>query len=135
MDISVHDNVLVSYEVLAGRREIHLHTQSPGTKPQHTDIIFRGVEGYFFYHDNLETIIFDVVEISVDRILEDDRERFEDGWRFHWPGRWNTESAAGRKEYLMKRQVRGFDISSSYGMTGWILAKSVERILKHERAA
>ena len=135
MDISVHDNVLVSYEVLADRREIHLHTQFPGAASEHTNIIFRGVEGYFFYHDNLETIIFDVVEISVDRILEEDRERFEDGWRFNWPGRWNTESAAGRKEYLTKQGVRGFDISSSYGMSGWILAKSVERTLKHERAA
>lgn len=135
MDISVHDNVLISYEVLAEKREIHLHTKLPGTKCEHTDIIFRGVEGYYFFHDNFETIIFDVKEISVDRILEDDRERFDEGWRFAWPGRWNTDSEASRKAYLTERGVRGFELSSSYGMSGWILAKSVDRILRDEQAA
>ena len=36
---------------------------------------------------------------------------------------------AGR-QILTERGVRGFDISSSYGMSGWILAKSMEKILK-----
>jgi hypothetical protein len=135
MDISIHDNVLVSYEVLADKREILLRTRFPSTKSERTDIIFRGVEGYYFHHDNFETIIFDVVEISVVRILEDDGDRFDEGWRFAWPGRWNTESEADRRAYLAERGVKGFELSSSYGMSGWILAKSVERILKDERAA
>ena len=135
MDISVHDNVLVSYEVLADKRELHMHTKAPSINGQRTDIIFRGVEGYYFLHDNFETIIFDVVEISLDRILEDDRGRFDEGWRFAWPGRWNTGSDAGRRAYLAQRGVRGFELSSSYGMSGWILAKSVERILRNEPVA
>jgi hypothetical protein len=132
MDISVHDNVLVSYEVLCAQREIRFHTLCDGVQPiEHTDIIFRGVEGYYFYNDNLETIIFDVMEIPVEDILTDDKARFEEGCRFDWPGRW-SRSDETRRAYLAEHGVRGFGLSSSYGMSGWVLAKSME-ILQDER--
>jgi len=132
----VHDNVLISYEVLSEKREIHLRTKHSGPKTiEHTDIIFRGVEGYYFFHDNFQTIIFDVTEISVESILEDDKARFEEGWRYCWPGAWNESSEAARRAYLTERGVSGFSLSSSFGMSGWILANSMERVLKDERTA
>ena len=70
MDISVHDNFLVSYEVLCRQREIRLHTEFRDKEPiECTDVIFRGVEAYHFDHDNFETIIFDITEVPVEDIL------------------------------------------------------------------
>src|ERR1041384_6213267 len=111
MDISVHDNVLVSYEVLCEQREIRLHTEFRDQQPvEHTDITFRGVEAYHFYHDNFQTIIFDITEIPAEDILAKDRARFEEGRRYGWPGAWNDSEAAMRA-HLTQRGVRGFSLS------------------------
>ena len=129
MEISVHDNFLVSYEVLCGQREIRLHTEFRDRQPtERTDVIFRGVEAYHFSQDNFQTIIFDITEGSAEDILAEDSARFEEGRRYCWPGPWNDSDAALRK-HLREREVRGFSLSSSFGMHGWILAQSMERIL------
>ena len=40
-DISVHDNFLISYEVLCQEREIYLHTAFLDREPhEYTDVIF-----------------------------------------------------------------------------------------------
>jgi hypothetical protein len=127
MEISVHDNFLVSYEVLCEQKEIRLRTEFRDRQPiEHTEILFRGVEAYYFHHDNFRTIIFDIMEIPIDDILAEDRVRFQEGRRYGWPA-WNDSEAAMRA-HLSQRGVRGFSLSSSIGMCGWILAISMERI-------
>ncbi len=131
MDISVHDNFLVSYEVLCQRREIRLHTEFRDKEPiEYTDVIFRGVEAYHFYHDNFETIIFDITELPVENILVQDKSRFDEGRRYGWPGARDDSEAAMRARFA-KCGVRGFSLSSSFGMCGWVLAQSVERVSQH----
>ena len=130
MDISVHDNIIVSYEVLCEQHEIRLHTKFYDRQPvEHTDIVFRGVEAYFFHHDNFQNIIFDIMEIPVEDILVEDHVQFEEGRRWAWPGVWNDSESAMRA-YLTECGVRGFSLSSSLGMHGWILAKSMEKSLR-----
>jgi hypothetical protein len=130
MEISVHDNFLVSYEVLCEQHEIRLHTEFRDRQPiERTDVIFRGVEAYHFYRDNFQTIIFDITEDSAEGILAEDSARFEEGRRYSWPGPWNNSDAA-IKAHLKERGVRGFSLSSSFGMCGWILALSMARILR-----
>ena len=116
----MHDNFLVSYEVLCEQQEIRLRTQFRDRQPiEHTDIVFRGVEAYHFYHDNFQTIIFDITEIPAEDILAEDRARFEEGRRYAWPGAWN-DSEATMRAHLTQHGVRGFSLSSSFGMCGWI---------------
>jgi len=112
MDISVHDNFLVSYEVLCRQREIRLHTEFRDKEPiECTDVIFRGVEAYHFDHDNFETIIFDITEVPVEDILVQDKSRFDEGRRYGWPGPWNDSEVTMRAR-LAERGVRGFSLSS-----------------------
>jgi hypothetical protein len=128
MDTSVHDNHLVSYEVLCEQREIRLHTEFRSKQPvERTEIVFRGVEAYHLYHDNFQTIIFDITETSVDDILAEESARFEEGRRHCWPGAWNNSEATA-KAYLAQRRVCGYTLSSSFGMCGWVLAFGMERI-------
>jgi len=135
MEISVHDNVLVAYEVLCEQKEIRLRTGFRDRQPvEHTDIIFRGVEAYRFFQNNFQTIIFDVTEISVEDILSDNKTRFEEGRPYAWPGSWNSSESAMRA-HLSERGARGFSLSSSFGMCGWVLATSMERILRGAPAA
>jgi hypothetical protein len=135
MEISVHDNLLVSYEVLCEQREIRLHTEFRDRQPtERTDVVFRGVEAYHFSQDNFLTIVFDISQGSVEDILAAESARFEEGRRYCWPGPWNNSDAALRK-YLKDREVRAFSLSSSFGMYGWILAQSMDRILRDEPVA
>lgn len=135
MEISAHDNVLVAYEVRCAQREICLHTENRERQPAaRTDITFFGVEGYHLCSDNFATIIFDVAEIPIDDILSEYKAMFEEGVAFCWPGPWNKSEAAA-KAHLNERGIRAFSLSSSYGMNGWILAKSMAMNSRNETNA
>ncbi len=125
MEISVHDNTLHSYCVSADRKEIRLHTSYAAQDSQEvSDVVFTGVVAYRFELDNFMTIIFDVYETNVDAIYTDERGMFEDGRKYLWPGTWNT-SDESVLAYLVDNEIKGYRLSSSIGMVGWVLAKSM----------
>jgi hypothetical protein len=131
MKLSIHDNFLVSYEVLHETREICLHTEyrdvALDAPFEYTDVIFRGVFAYHFTQDNFSNILFGIDETTTENILADNKALFEAGERYGWPGIWNRSDATLRA-YLTENQARGFEISSSFGMYGWVLARSMEFI-------
>lgn len=89
MELSVHDNFLVSYEVLCEKREIRLHTEyrdvALDASYEYTDVIFKDVFAYHFQQDTLMNIIFDIEEVAVTDILSDDKTLFEAGRPYGWP--------------------------------------------------
>lgn len=126
-DISVHDNILVSYEVLCERREIRLCTEfrDCGEPYERTDVFFTGVVAYDFRHDSdIGTIIFDVIEVPAVEIYAQHADQFRDGVRYGWPGEW-AESAKVAAAYFQQHSIRGFALSSSCGMEGWVLAHNM----------
>jgi hypothetical protein len=136
MDISVHDNFLVSYEVYCERREIRLRTEfrDKGKPFEHTDLIFTDVCAYHFRQDCFTNIIFDIDEIAAETIYRDHRAEFEAGWRYGWPGDWSkTEEAA--LAYFRECGVRGYVLHSSCGMDGWILGQKMEKISRDGQVA
>ena len=125
-EISIHDNIVTGYTVSCEKREIVLHTEFRHREPnEKTDVIFRGVEAYHIIRDNMRSILFDVHECPIDQILMDFTFEFEDGVRYAWPGPWN-ESPKVCREYFEKHECKAWMISSSYGMGGFVIAKSIE---------
>ncbi len=125
-EISIHDNIITAYTVSCEAREIVLHTEFRNQEPnEKTDIIFRGVEAYYIIGDNMESVLADVNECSIDRILAEFSSEFEDGVKYAWPGPWN-ESPKACLEYLEKHGCKVWAIDSSYGMAGFVIAKSME---------
>lgn len=130
--ISVHDNVLVSYEVLCERREIRLCTEfrDRGEPYELTDVVFIGVVAYDFWHDSeIGTIIFDITEVPASDIYDQHADQFHAGIRYGWPGKWakSPEIAAA---HFNQHSIRGFEISSSCGMSGWILACDMHKLIR-----
>ncbi|MFL6333089.1 MAG: hypothetical protein ACJ754_07060 [Pyrinomonadaceae bacterium] len=124
MDISVHDNRLLSYTVDRQEREIILRTAYLGREPhEYTDIIFSGVAAYRFVGDNFSTNIFDVAEVEPEDIYSRHREVFAEGEKYGWP------LPYGSIEELLQRlsaeNVKGYIISSSYGLDGWVWAREL----------
>ena len=128
-EISVHDNFLISYEVLCEEREIHLHTAFLDSEPhEYTDVIFHGVAAYHFAGDNLHTIIFNVEEVDVEEIYSEYEGMFVESKNYAWPMPYASREALLRK--MNDEKVRGFIIHSSYGLGGWIWARGMRKELK-----
>jgi len=120
---SIHDNRIVRYEVDAEKRRIVLHTVFEGEPREYTIVVFEGVMAYHFEGDNFGNILFDVVETDVQGILAANRDLFEDGQRFAWPGPWNV-SAEAASQHLKSQAAKAWEISSSYGLSGWVIGEA-----------
>lgn len=125
-EISIHDNLVKGYSVFCEERRIVLHAECcDGAVDGKTDVIFNGVEAYFFYGDNMQSILFDIEECEIDQILDRFADEFQTGIKYCWPGTWNKSIEACR-EHLDQQQSRGWIINSSYGMGGFVIAKNTE---------
>jgi hypothetical protein len=122
---SVHDNVLVSYEFRCEEQTIILHTEyREDAKPtEFTNVVFEGVRAYHLQNDAFGNIIFDVSEIPMEQFLNRyGGELFELERMTGSLGKW-VEALDTAPGYLREQEIKGFELSSSLGLSGWILAK------------
>ena len=129
-EISVHDHHLVAYTVLAEEQKIVLYTEFKNRQPpESTEIVFEDVLAYHFQNDLFGNIIFDIEEVDLANLVGVHAAMFEAGWKFGWPRGWDK-----RKEtieaFVHGLDMRGFQITASYGMSGWIIAKRMVKIRK-----
>ncbi len=128
MSHSVHDNHLVSYEVDGVAKRIVLHTEyAYGEEPfEKTDVVFEGVLDHHFRNPILPSIVFDVEEVEIQAILIRDKDLINEGHKIGgWPSFWR-ESGDEMLEAISKSGCKMFEISSSYGLDGWVVAASCE---------
>ncbi|MHC4131868.1 MAG: hypothetical protein ACYSSP_00625 [Planctomycetota bacterium] len=124
--VSIHDNLVIGYNVLCDEQKIVLHTEyTHGNKHEKTNVVFSRVEAYFFYRDNMKSILFDIQECDVEQVLTCFVDEFDAGIKYCWPGSWN-ESFEASREYLKQQQSRTWIIKSSYGMGGFVVAANME---------
>ena len=127
---SVHDNQIIAYSVLAKEKRIVIQTEFSGRVPYElTDIIFEDVLAYHFENDLFGTIIFDVQEIDLPALLKEHATMFEAGWRYGWPRGWEKDKEE-IEAFVRRLKMRAFELSSSYGMTGWVIANSMMKMPK-----
>jgi hypothetical protein len=127
MTRSIHDNFLVAYEVQCKERTITLRTEYDyeGAPKEFTNIVFTGVQGYRFEDDAFGNIIYGLDEVPVEQVLEKHRAQIAESYHMAGaPGPWaaNLETAAA---FLTAQGVKGFILSSSWGLSGWVIAKEV----------
>jgi hypothetical protein len=130
---SLHDDFLVAYEVNCETRQIKLYAKRdpriPGSEEHPTRVIvFSGVEGYQFENDNFSNIIFSLEAAPVETLLSRFASRLAESSRMAGaPGPWADDLLSASK-ILTEKGVQGFILSSSWGLSGWILAKEVSTI-------
>lgn len=127
MALSIHDDLLISYEVQCESRTILLRTESR-TKNQPTDlinVIFNGVQGYRFENDAFRNIIFGLEAIAVGQFLTEYGAGILDSYKMAGsPGPWATNLEAASL-HLHAQEIQAFILSSSFGLSGWILARGM----------
>jgi len=126
---SVHDNHLYAYEVDSRTDRIVLRTEyAYGEEPyEQTDVIFEGVLDHYFRNPVLPSIVFDVEEASDHvEILTRNKELIDQGHKIGgWPSFWRS-SVEGMADAISECECKIFEISSSYGLDGWVVAKSCQ---------
>ena len=125
---SMHDDLIVGYEVDCDRRTIKFRTRRPNWAQDQTirNTIFRGVVGYHFKDDAFSNIIMAVEYVPIEKFVQE--YRLELSVSFREAGALDawTQSDEASIEALVDAGVNAIVISSSMGLSGWILAKQLE---------
>lgn len=125
VEISIHDNSVLSYTIDCEKEKITFHTIFYDNEPhEYTDIIFLKVAGYYFEGDNFQTILFDIYQASPEEVYASYHELFERRKNYAWPFSYSAKQELIEK--LDGKGVKGFLISSSYGMEGFVLAEKMQ---------
>ncbi len=124
---SVHDNLLTRYSVDARDRKIVFETEDPyTTPPEQVTVMFLGVQAYFFEDDIFNNILFDIEECNPAWILDHYRETLGAGACHGWPWGWEREKE-NLSEFVSRLGLKFFDVSSSLGLSGWVLCKEIRK--------
>lgn len=122
---SFHDEYVLGYSVDCLSRRIELRIGAAEKKEDVRTVVFDGVEGYRFENDAFGNIVLDFEEIAVEKLLAEYAEEIRESYRMAGaPGPW-AHDLTSAPSVLRGKGVRAFVLSSSYGMSGWILARSV----------
>jgi hypothetical protein len=97
----------------------------PGNATEFTNVIFEGVQGYRFENDAFGNIIFGLEMVSLEYLLTEFGASISESYRLSGaPGSWAADLGLA-PEYLREHGIKGFILSSSYGLSGWVLASEV----------
>jgi len=128
----VHDNVIVSYQADFESEQLILKTKYyyDGAACENTDIIFKGYFTHIFSNEQKGSIIFGIEERMSTYFCERERELIEKNRKHCWPINYQTPDTKGElNKFIQDNGYKVFDISSSYGLCGWVLAKRMEIVV------
>jgi len=135
---SWHDFHITGYTVNGKGKELAFDLEWPyesKTDIQRARLRFTGVECYYLEHDLGSNIVYAFEDKPLRVFLSEWTERFEIEYKWGWPKFWRVipyppssveaelESAF---QLLSGKGVRCIEISSSYGLSGWVLASNTE---------
>lgn len=125
--INIHDNEIVSYKVDLKNQKIIIYTEDNYLKLiKSIDIIFSDVLVHFFENQLNGSVIFDIEEYHINQFVNENSELLKKQKKYGWPIDYNTIEELIEK--LLKGKYCYYVISSSYGLSGWVLAKKYEII-------
>jgi len=122
--VIVHDNTIQSYEVDFEANTLAFKTLDYVHKK--TDVIFSGYLAHVFYDEMKGSIILDVEEYSLDYFLMAGSALVKERECSGWPIFYKTENEL--MEFFQANEYKVFEISSSYGLNGWIFAKQMSLV-------
>ena len=133
-----HDFHIVGYAASGTLQRLTFELEWPYDSAPPTPVgqlAFHGVESYFLEHDLGGNIVYSFSEVPLRGFLEEWQSRFEHENRYGWPKFWRTKPHPPQPveqvleeafAFLSRKHIKCIELSSSYGLSGWVLASSVE---------
>jgi hypothetical protein len=119
---SIHDNNVYAYAVHCEQRRIVLHTEyRDGRAEEYTDVVFSGVVAHHFESPLSGNILFDITQVEPGHIVQTWSDLFDRQKNHGWPAI-EYDKPQELISILVGMGVRGYEIGSSYGLSGWVLA-------------
>ena len=127
----VHDSLLIGYSVNSESHELVLSMHPHhGTAPSPFNVVFYGAVAHCFDAPLLPAILYDISAVSAERLITEEWPRIEPGHKASgWPGPWAATLHAAI-QFVQSSILQGFYVNSSYGLSGWVLAKSAEVVAR-----
>lgn len=125
----VHDNIISSYHVDFDTEQLVLKTRYyySGELQEHTDIVFSGYLVHVFKHALKGSVILDIEECDPIFFYEREREHIQYSRNYAWPFLYKTnDTKAELLAYIQENGYTVFEVSASYGLSGFVLAKEME---------
>jgi hypothetical protein len=125
---SFHDYWLTGHSVdgEGGVLTLRLSEDPRGVaKPDKVDVVFTGVMDYFLEHDLGVSIVFAIDERSLGSFIADNLNQFTEHAKWGWPKFWKGDSATSHA-FVAENQCRVWELQTSYGLSGWIVAAQVD---------
>ncbi|QSX77362.1 hypothetical protein [Agrilutibacter solisilvae] len=122
----IHDSLLVAYSVDSEHQAL-MFSLLPhhGCAREPFALVFTGVAAHSFPEPLLPAILLDIQAVPAADLLREHWPLLERGSRSNgWPGPW-AGSLLEAVSFAAAQELRGFEVSSSYGLNGWLLAKDV----------
>ena len=124
----IHDSQVVAYSVDSLTEEVVLHLRAGPEGSPLFGLRFHGAVAHQFPYPLMPSWVFDLVAIPAEEILAREWDIIAEGHRLvGWPGGW-AQSLDSALAYCSDNCLTGYDLETSYGMHGWVLAKSVEYV-------
>ena len=124
---SIHDNNVYAYAILCEQRRIVLYTEfRNGSADEYTDVIFDDVTAHHLMDALSGNILFGIEQIDAGEIVRGWADLFAERRKYGWPEAIDYETPDELLKILCERGVLGFEIASSYGLHGWVLARAKE---------
>ena len=125
----IHDTQVVAYSADSRSARVELVLRDgPKEDAPVFQLVFSGVAAHQFEYPLMPSWVFGLEEIPAVELLAREWDNFQQGTRLTgWPGAW-ADSQEQAEAYCNEQGLRGFDLESSYGFDGWVLAQSVELI-------
>jgi hypothetical protein len=99
--------------------------RASGKPTEFTNAVFDGVQGYSFQNDAFGNIILGLETVSIEHFLAEFGVEISESYRASGaPGPWAANLGTA-PAYLRERGIRSFVLTSSCGLSGWILAKEI----------
>ena len=122
---SIHDHSIYYIEIQCGIGEIIFHTHLVNAEePEEKEVRFIGVIGHNFMNVLEGNIIFDITKEKPDQFFNNHESDLQEYQKFGL--RLNCSNTEYFLNSLNLNGVSIFCINSSYGMSGWIIAKEMK---------
>jgi hypothetical protein len=131
--LSIHDNTCSGYRFCGNTRRLVLETEYPSGSSKEgkkTDVIFEGVWCHHLESVQCGNIIFDIEPVDLSQVEQEFREVFERLKNYGWPRLELREDSL--PEIMERYGLTVHRIGSSYGMEGFVIAKSVHQLDRDE---
>src|SRR5438067_1692841 len=121
---SWHDYHLTGYRVDGERKELSLSVRDSTKSASSENVVFSGVVDYFFEHDLGTNIIYAIEESPIEPFVQENAALFMREQKWGWPRTWEG-NAEQMIRHLQEHKFKLWVLSSSYGLSGWVLALQV----------